>query len=150
MSGNKITIGCFVFPIILFFAAVVYTIFINRYGFSVLLSMPGISAVICSVIAIIFIKKYELNINRCFIIFLINIIVGTIITIVGVLLFSPLAIPIIMPIVILVEAIILNKKAEYIEGKITLIIINPVLHLQVFLFAMQMTNFEPLSGFRDG
>ena len=81
MAENK-SIKSFAFPLITAFFSVLNLIWmIRRFQneFDGVLLIPCISGILCSVIAICLIKKYELNIFRYWKIFLLNVVIGAVV-----------------------------------------------------------------------
>lgn len=141
MGGKKITSGSFVFPIILFVAAVIYIAKLNKFGFGLIESIPGALAIFSSVTAIIFIKKYKLNIIQYWIVYLISIAVGVIITVVFAIFLTIVFMPIISLITLIVECCIFefcffDIKVDNFVEKFVLLILNPVFHIQGVIFVL--------------
>ena len=141
MEEKKITAGSFVFPIILFAAAVIYIIKINEFGFGLIESIPGVLAVFSSVAAIIFIKKYKLNIIQYWFIYIISIVVGIIITVVLSVPLTVVLMPIISLITLIIECCIFeccffDIKVDNVMEKFVLLILNPVFHVQGVIFVL--------------
>lgn len=141
MEGKKIAAGSFVFPIILFVAAVIYIAKINKFGLGLVKSIPGVLAVLSSVTAIIFIKRYKLNIIQYWLAYLISIVVGVIITVLLSVFLTLVFMPIISLITLVVEYCILEccffdiKVDDFVE-KLVLLILNPVFYVQGVIFVM--------------
>lgn len=145
MGEKKITAGSFVFPIILFAAAVIYIAKINKFGLGLVESIPGVLAVLSSVAAIIFIKRYKLNIVQYWLVNLISIIVGVIITVVLSVFLTLVFMPIISLITLIVECCIFefcffDIKVDSFVKKFVLLILNPVFYIQgvIFVFVIDL------------
>lgn len=141
MEGKKIIAGSFVFPVILLIAAVIYIAKINKFGFGLIESIPGILAVLSSVSAIFFIKKYKLNIIQYWIVYLVSIVVGAIITVVLSVFLTLVFMPIISLITLIVECCIFeccffDIKVDNFVEKFVLLILNPVFHVQSVIFVL--------------
>lgn len=146
MREKKITAGSFVFPIILFDAAVIYIVKINKFGLGLVESIPGVLAVLSSVAAIIFIKRYKLNIIQYWLVYLISIVVGAIITgvLAGFLIFF---MPIISLITLIIECCVFefcffDIKVDSFVEKFVLLILNPVFYVQgvIFVFVIDLVS----------
>lgn len=140
-EGKKIIAGSFVFPVIILIASVIYIAKINKFGFVLIESIPGILAVLSSVTAIFFIKKYKLNIIQYWIVYLVSIVGGAIITVVLSVFLTLVFMPIISLITLIVECCILEccffeiKVDNFVE-KFVLLILNPVFHVQGVIFVL--------------
>lgn len=143
-------------PFIMFFVAVIYIfqIIANSNNISIslaiLLTSPGIIAIVCSIASIIVIWKYKANINRYIPWYILTTVIGATITVVTIPFFSPLAVAIIMPFIMITESGILTLKTDYPEEIVAWILINPVYHIQLVLLcmyiAMLVTDYHPLHG----
>ena len=141
LSEKKLTAGSFLFPIILFSAAVIYIAKINEFGFGIIESIPGVLAILSSVTAIIFIKKYKLNIIQYWFIYLISIVVGVIITVVLSVTLTVVLMPVISIITLIIECCIFeccffDIKADNVAEKFVLLILNPVFYVQGVIFTL--------------
>lgn len=147
--------GSFILPIILLFAAVVYLIWAIDSSDSALgidiVSVPGISAALSSVIAIIPIVKYKLDINRYLLMYIVTSLFSPAAAIAVIYAVSKLicniynideydiyemispvpyyALFVIVPIVmIIIQFLLLNIKIKSFAEKFILIILNPALY----------------------
>ena len=133
----------YIFPIILFVLSVIYILKISKFGLGLIELIPGLLAILSSVTAIIFIKKYKLNIIQYWFIYLLSIIVGVITTVVlsGLLTFGLMPVIILLTLVIefcIFEFCFFNIKVETFAEKFILLILNPVFYVQCFIFILVM------------
>ncbi|MCM1523539.1 MAG: hypothetical protein NC120_03680 [Ruminococcus sp.] len=168
--------GSFILPLILTIAAVVYLIWIRDVWASdsdlsvfIIMSLPGILAVLSSVIAIILIGKYKLNINRYLLMYIVTSLFSPAAAIAVIYAVSKLicniynideyyiyemiapvpyyALFVIVPIVmIIIQFFLLNIKIKSFAEKFILIILNPALYF--FIFEIAVAIDISISGFR--
>ncbi len=137
MAENK-SIKSFAFPLIPAFFSFLYLIWIIWKEFFGLLFIPGISGILCSVIAICLIKKYELNIFRYWKIFLLTVMIGAIFLIGAMFTDSDFWFFGCISAAIIANFLILKTKIKSFKEKFILLIINPVLHFCIFMIVIDI------------
>ena len=129
MKDGENTLLSYILPCITVIAALIYGCVFNDKG-NPWTMVPAASGIICSLSGMFLIKKFDLNIEKNWRIYLISIISGMFIAIHLFYYFSNtiLLAFISFGILLIAEYIILNIKVRSFMEKFVLIIINPVIH----------------------